>query len=98
MCGAYSYLTEASHPKPPSSRDRFPELALMKFGLVLVPLVVALADRRSIRLVAGLAGGHLRHRTATLLPTRVVGILRLRQASRIADDLTAIAESSFIEW
>lgn len=98
MCGASSYLTEASHSKPPSSWDRFPELTLMKFGLVLVPLVVALADRRSIRLVAGPAGGHLRDRTATLLPTWVVGILRLRQASRIVDDLTAIAESSFIEW
>lgn len=65
----------------------------MKFGLVLVPLVVALADRRTIRLVAGPAGGHLRDRTATLLPTWEVGILKLRQASRIADDLTAIAES-----
>lgn len=69
MCGASSYLTEASHPKPPSFWDRFPELTLMKFGLVLVPLVVALADRSTIRLAAGPAGGHLRDRTATLLPS-----------------------------
>lgn len=88
-----SYLTEMSHSNPPSFGDCFPKLTA-NFGLV-PPLVVALAVRRIIRLLAGPTGGHLRDKPLTLLPGRTGGIRRLQQALRIADDFMAIAFKLF---
>lgn len=73
----FTYLTEAQHSRPPSFWDRSPKLTL-KFGLVLVPLVVELAHRRTIRLLAGPTGWHLGDKPASRLPTRAVGTRRLR--------------------